>query len=315
MSSWTPTNGAATRLRSPSAGVGPPRLETLRARLRSLLRGVAGRLLFSAVAIASLGAAAIGCGLGTATNVQQEATSLTGFVDSTGGVRLSYRLDFPARRGKVPAVVIGHGSGEQTKASCRFLSTQFLARGYATFCYDKRGVGESTGEYSMIGPRNSVRMFGDLAEDMAAGVRFLRSQEAVDGQRVGLAGNSQAGWIIPVAATLVQPAFMIILVGPTVSVGEEIFYSNIVEKTDAPLDLAYKQLPSFTGERGFDPRPVLESLNVPGLWLLGRRRPEHPDARDRGDPRRARGARQTVCARRHPRRRPQSRGRAIVGRD
>ena len=62
---------------------------------------------------------------------------------------------------------------------------------------------------------------------------------------------------------------MIILVGPTVSVGEEIFYSNIVEKTDAPLDLAYKQLPSFTGERGFDPRPVLESVNVPGLWLLG----------------------------------------------
>ena len=112
-------------------------------------------------------------------------------------------------------------------------------------------------------------MFGDLAEDMAAGVRFLRSQDAVDGQRVGLAGNSQAGWIIPVAATLVQPAFMIILVGPTVSVGEEIFYSNIVEQTDAPLDLAYKQLPSFTGERGFDPRPVLESLNVPGLWLLG----------------------------------------------
>ena len=42
----------------------------------------------------------IRCGLGTATNVQQEATSLTGFVDSTGGVRLSYRLDFPARRGK-----------------------------------------------------------------------------------------------------------------------------------------------------------------------------------------------------------------------
>ena len=161
------------------------------------------------------------------------------------------------------------GPVNRRKRPAGFCRRQFLARGYATFCYDKRGVGESTGEYSSVGPRNSVRMFGDLAEDMAAGVRFLRSQDAVDGQRVGLAGNSQAGWIIPVAATLVQPAFMIILVGPTVSVGEEIFYSHIVEKTDAPLDLAYKQLPSFTGERGFDPRPVLESLNVPGLWLLG----------------------------------------------
>ena len=224
---------------------------------------------FSAIAIACLGAATIACGLGTASNVPQDATSLSGFIDSTGGVRLSYRLDLPTRRGKVPAVVFGHGSGELTKASCRFLSAQFLARGYATFCYDKRGVGESTGDYSSVGPRNSVRMFNDLAEDMAAGVRFLRSQDAVDGQRVGLAGNSQAGWIIPVAASRVQPAFMIILVGPTVSVGEEIFYSNIVEKSDAPLALAYQQLPSFTGERGFDPRPVLESLTVPGLWLLG----------------------------------------------
>ena len=142
-----------TALSARGAGVGPralnkagqlylmawgptPTPRTLRARYARSFAVSLGALTLSA------------CGLGTATNVQQDATSLTGFVDSTGGVRLSYRLDFPVRRGKVPAVVIGHGSGEQTKASCRFLSTQFLARGYATFCYDKRGVGESTGEYS-----------------------------------------------------------------------------------------------------------------------------------------------------------------------
>jgi pimeloyl-ACP methyl ester carboxylesterase/L-ascorbate metabolism protein UlaG (beta-lactamase superfamily) len=201
-------------------------------------------------------------------NLQQPASSETGFVESTGA-RLSYRLDLPPRTGRVPAVVIGHGSGRATKETCRYLSTGFLARGFATLCYDKRGVGESTGEYSSVGPRNSDRMFDLLGEDMAAGVRFLRSHDAVDGARVGLVGGSQAGWIIPVAAARVRPAFMILLVGPTVSVGEEIFYSDIVEKTTAPLDDGYKKLPTFTGERGFDPRPILETLDVPGLWLLG----------------------------------------------
>jgi L-ascorbate metabolism protein UlaG (beta-lactamase superfamily)/pimeloyl-ACP methyl ester carboxylesterase len=201
-------------------------------------------------------------------NPQEAASSQTGFLESAGA-RLSYRLDLPARDGKVPAVVIGHGSGRVTKDACRYLSSGFLARGYATLCYDKRGVGESTGEYSMVGPRNSVRMFEALGEDMAAGVRYLRSLEDVDGARIGLVGGSQAGWIIPVAAARAKPAFMIMLAGPTVSVGEEIFYSDVVEKTTLPLDVAYKKLPEFNGERGFDPRPVLESLDVPGLWLLG----------------------------------------------
>jgi hypothetical protein len=62
---------------------------------------------------------------------------------------------------------------------------------------------------------------------------------------------------------------MILLVGPAVSVGEEVFYSRIVEETDRSVDEGYKALPSFSGQHGFDPRPVLESLDVPGLWLLG----------------------------------------------
>jgi pimeloyl-ACP methyl ester carboxylesterase/L-ascorbate metabolism protein UlaG (beta-lactamase superfamily) len=201
-------------------------------------------------------------------NLQQPSSTHTGFVDSAGA-RLSYRLQLPARQGRVPAVVIGHGSGRVTKDACRYLANGFLKRGFATLCYDKRGVGESTGEYSMVGPRNSDRMFDLLGEDMAAGVRFLRSHDAIDAARVGLVGGSQAGWIVPVAASRVKPAFMILLVGPTVSVGEEIFYSDIVEKTAARLEDGYKQLPTFRGERGFDPRPVLQELDVPGLWLLG----------------------------------------------
>ncbi len=200
--------------------------------------------------------------------VQQPASTENGFIESAGA-RLSYRLDLPERVTKVPAVVIGHGSGRVTKDACRFLASGFLERGFATLCYDKRGVGDSTGEFVFVGTRDSERVFDELAGDMAAGVVFLRSHHSIDQSRIGLAGGSQAGWIIPIAAARAKPAFMIMLVGPTVSVGEEIFYSRIVEDSDRPVGDGYKALPSFSGERGFDPRPVLESLDVPGLWLLG----------------------------------------------
>ena len=198
----------------------------------------------------------------------QTAWTQTGILESKEA-HLSYQLDLPARQAAVPAVVIGHGSGRATKESCRRLADGFLQRGFAALCYDKRGVGQSTGEYSSVGPQNSHQMFALLAEDMAAGVRLLRRHPAIDGARVGLAGVSQAGWIIPLAASYVRPAFMIILSGPAVSVGEEIFYSTIVEQTTRPLADGDRDLATFNGERGYDPRPVLDALDVPGLWLLG----------------------------------------------
>jgi uncharacterized protein len=166
-------------------------------------------------------------------------------------------------------VVFGHGSGQQTKDSCRFLADRFLARGMATLCFDKRGVGQSTGTFVLVGATDSIPVFDDLASDMAAGVAFLRTRAEIDPRRIGLAGVSQAGWIMPLAAQKARPAFMVLLVGPAVSVGIEGFYSRIVEFSNAPVEEGYKQLPSFNGFHGFDPKPVLESLDVPGLWLLG----------------------------------------------
>ena len=226
--------------------------------LRRLTPGLA------AIVITSVTAACVGA----ASHEPRAAETTSGFF-SNGDVRLHYQLDLPARTGAVPAIVFGHGSGQLDKTSCRFLADGFLRRGFATLCFDKRGVGQSGGEYVNVGTADSERVFADLAGDIAAGVRFLRGRPEIEGSRIGLAGASQAGWIVPLAAVTARPAFMILLVGPTVSVGEEIFYSRLVEFNDAPLDEAYRQLPAFTGPRGFDPRPVLATLDVPGLWLLG----------------------------------------------
>jgi pimeloyl-ACP methyl ester carboxylesterase len=200
--------------------------------------------------------------------VEQPASTESGSFDSRAAT-LSYRLELPTRRGRVPAVVFGHGSGRMTRDHCRWLAAGFFSRGFAALCFDKRGVGDSTGEYTGIGPRNSDAMFDLLSEDMAAAVRWLRDRDDIDARRIGLVGNSQAGWIIPLAATKVRPAFMILLAGPVVTVGEEIFYSDIVEHADGSPDDANRRLGTFTGPHGFDPRPVLASLDVPGLWLLG----------------------------------------------
>jgi alpha-beta hydrolase superfamily lysophospholipase len=186
-----------------------------------------------------------------------------------GDVRLSYRLDLPPRNGRVPAVAFGHGSGRQTKDPCRFLAERFLSRGFGTLCYDKRGVGASTGRFVFVGAKDSIPVFDDLGSDLAAGVAFLKSHPAIDPARLGLVGVSQAGWIVPIAAAKSKPAFMVLLAAPTVSVGVENFYSRAVEHGSGTVEEGNRQLPSFSGFHGFDPKPVLDRLDVPGLWLLG----------------------------------------------
>src|SRR5512145_2093489 len=136
---------------------------------------------------AALTVAAAACS--TTSREPRPAASSTGFF-ANGDVRLSYQLDLPARSGRVPAVVFGHGSGQLDKTSCRFLAGGFQQRGFATLCFDKRGVGQSGGEYVNVGTADSERVFADLAGDIAAGVRFLRGHPQIEGSRIGLAGAS-----------------------------------------------------------------------------------------------------------------------------
>jgi pimeloyl-ACP methyl ester carboxylesterase len=198
------------------------------------------------------------------------ATAADSTFASADGVRLAYSVDLPAGKGPFPAVVLVHASGEVTRQSMTPFARQFTAHGWAVLRYDKRGVGQSGGVYSSVGVRNSEVMIATLAEDAAAGLRKLASLPNIDVSHVGFAGASQAGWIIPPALVAESKArFAVILVGPTVSVGEEIFYSNVVENSGRPIDDGYVALETFTGDRGFDPRSVVRNVRVPALWLYG----------------------------------------------
>jgi uncharacterized protein len=186
------------------------------------------------------------------------------------GARLAFTLDLPDGKGPFPAVVMAHGSGRVTRDQLTWASRHFTALGYAVLRFDKRGVGESTGTFVFVGTKDSPWVFPQLAGDVASGVRFLRTRPEIDHRRIGLFGASQAGWILPLAARqLGGVAFMILWSGPVCSVGQEMFYSDIVENTTKPVSDGNTAMAGFHGSPGFDPVPVLASLDTPSLWLLG----------------------------------------------
>ena len=189
---------------------------------------------------------------------------------TSGDARLAFTLDLPTGRGPFPAVVMAHGSGRVTRDQLTWASRHFTQLGYAVLRFDKRGVGESTGTFVFVGTKDSPWVFPQLARDVAAGVRFLRARPEIDPRRVGLFGASQAGWILPLAAReLRDVAFMILWSGPVCSVGQEMFYSAIVENTARPVADGNTAMPDFHGAPGFDPVPIVASLDTPSLWLLG----------------------------------------------
>ena len=168
-------------------------------------------------------------------------------------------------------MVAGHGSGRVTRDQLGWLSSRFTRLGFAVLRFDKRGVGESTGTFVFVGTNDSPEVFPVLAGDIAAAVRFLRTRPEIDPRRIGLAGTSQAGWILPEAAReLGDVAFMVLLAGPVCSVGQEMFYSQLVEN-DASRSVAEAnaRMSKFEGMTGYDPVPTLQVVNTPTVWLLG----------------------------------------------
>ena len=67
-----------------------------------------------------------------------------------------------------------------------------------------------------------------MAADAQAAIRWLRTQKEVDPMRIGLVGGSQAGWIMPLAASnLAVVRFMVIFAGTPVSAGEEAYHGRL----------------------------------------------------------------------------------------
>ena len=108
---------------------------------------------------------------------------------SSGGVQLAGTLVKPGSGGPYPAIVLLHVSGRQGRDTWTYRSWAdlFVRHGFAVLYYDKRGVGDSGGEYPA-----SLRQ---LADDGIAIVDYLHTRDDIDTSRIGLKGRSQGAWI------------------------------------------------------------------------------------------------------------------------
>ncbi|MEC8320368.1 MAG: alpha/beta hydrolase, partial [Planctomycetota bacterium] len=106
-----------------------------------------------------------------------------------------------------PAVVLVTGSGPQNRDEellghrpFLVLADRLARMGIASFRYDDRGVGASTGEFS------TATGF-DLADDAAAALGYLKRAPGVDCDRCGVVGHSEGGLLAAIVAAGMAPSF------------------------------------------------------------------------------------------------------------
>jgi pimeloyl-ACP methyl ester carboxylesterase len=176
-----------------------------------------------------------------------------------------------------------------------------LERGIAAASFDKRGVGESTGDWRDTGP-------AEQAADVAAQLACLRETPGVDPARLGLFGHSQGGWVVlEAAAADPSVAFVVTNSGPGVTMARQERFATEAHMTaagapaeavaaalttqDALVALVrggadFETVKTAAGEDGHgpsdaaeldlvrrwldhDPRPALERLTCPLLAIFG----------------------------------------------
>lgn len=232
---------------------------------------------------------------------------------SADGTPLRGTLVFPESTGakRLPAIILLHGAerAERTRFVYPMLANVFLQRGFAVLVYDKRGAGESGGNFE-------TNTFEQLVADAVAAIELLRRRENIDPSGIGLFGASQSGWYTPeIAVRAGGIAFIINKVGPAISWRENVAWEvyndfqadgieaeSAREQTEivrriwdyqlAPSEterIALKRLlaswvtredsglplelelasPTDLAIMRYDPAPFLESLSVPILYLYG----------------------------------------------
>lgn len=197
---------------------------------------------------------------------------------SSKGDLLAGSLVIPVNIEIKAALVFVHGSGKQQRSM--HWAKRFAAQGIAAFVYDKRGAGESGGEYESkqsVSEKN-IRL---LTADALAAFDVISEHPITKDLPLGLSGISQAGWIVPLAAKENDAVdFIVLWSAPVVKVSEEDIFSKYTKDLDNQIIPSYQEAltarkqkyvwPKFLGE-DTNPSKSLLSLKIPGLWIFGRK--------------------------------------------
>jgi len=186
------------------------------------------------------------------------------------GAVLASTLSVPPGPGPRPGIVILQGSGALDRHFESISQEIYLSLGFAVLAFDKRGVGASTGVFP--GELATPESIGTQATDAAAAARFLMAQPGIDPRQVGFDGNSQGGWVAPLAAARVRGLrFAILIASPAVTSGQQQLYAGfsggsqyVPAQSDRAVDAAVRGAAG-----GYDPGPALAVLHIPGIWIYG----------------------------------------------
>ncbi|HTT84430.1 MAG TPA: alpha/beta hydrolase [Rhizomicrobium sp.] len=173
----------------------------------------------------------------------------------SGGINLAGRLVMPEGKGKVPVVILVHGSEHDSALIFQQLQRMFPAEGIGAFVYDKRGTGSSGGTYT--------QNFNVLASDAVAAMKEAKRLAGTRAGRIGYQGGSEGGWVVPLAANRAAVDFAIISFGLAVTIPQEdqesvaldmYFHHHAAEDTKKALELARAgdRVAETVGREGYD---------------------------------------------------------------
>jgi hypothetical protein len=160
-------------------------------------------------------------------------------VPTSMGHTLAGTLTLPkGGAGAVPAVVTITGSGPEDRDEAippvkgyrpfREVADALGRRGIAVLRMDDRGFGDSEGTFGTATSR-------DFADDIRAGLAFLRARSDIDGSRLALVGHSEGGLIAPlIAATDPNLKGIVLMAGPAFTGRKILEYQNRYALDRAP---------------------------------------------------------------------------------
>jgi uncharacterized protein len=194
----------------------------------------------------------------------------------SGGATIAGTITVPPGAGRHPGLVILQGSGRLDRHFESISNGIYTSMGLAVLSFDKRGAGMSTGTFP--GELATPDGIATQAADAAAAARFLMAQPEIDPRQVGFDGNSQGGWVAPLAAERVPGLkFEILISAPAVTSDQQNLYAEfsggsdfVPKEPEAAIDAQVRAASGCRADLGcYDPAPALKVLNTPTLWMYG----------------------------------------------
>lgn len=153
----------------------------------------------------------------------ETSMSERGIVFDSAGARLAGTLTTGGEPRRSVCVLLIPGSGQVDRNDNHQrlrinvlgeLSGHLAERGIDSLRYDKRGVGESEGDFWAAG-------LVDNAADVSAAVDFIRSNEIVGGEKIFLLGHSEGAYLATMVAARTPDVAGVILLAGGARRGEE----------------------------------------------------------------------------------------------